>query len=58
MFFNSKQFLSYLIVGLFAVIVYFIVYIVLKDFVDLDLSISKRVSYISGAVISFFSIKN
>lgn len=54
MIFNSKQILYYLLVGIFAVFIDFIVYILLKDFMNLDPSISKRVSYVSGATFSFF----
>lgn len=51
---NPRQLLSYLMVGLFAVFVDFMVYIFLKDFINIDPFTSKRVSYISGAIISFF----
>lgn len=54
MIFNSKQILYYLIVGIFAVFVDFLIYILLNEFMNLNPSISKRVSYVSGATFSFF----
>lgn len=49
----QKELLSYIIVGVFAVLIDFLFYKIFSDIFLIDISISKRLSFILGSIWSF-----